>query len=169
MFERYSIRARQLIFMALWSARRRRGSYIEPQDLLHALIREDRGELAAIAAEMFPVVPVPPDPLAATHPSFFSDVTAAALLQELHEDPKPLPLPTSEEKPGPAAHADMPLSRSMKDLLTSVAKAHEDDTKTVEPLDFLAAIAENRDSALAQLLLRNGITRQTVKDALDAA
>jgi len=43
-----------LIFMALWSARRRGGLCIEPEDLLHDLIREDRGELAAISAEVFP-------------------------------------------------------------------------------------------------------------------
>ena len=51
MFERYSDRARRLILMALWSARRRGGAYIEPEDLLHAIIREDRGDFAALSAE----------------------------------------------------------------------------------------------------------------------
>jgi hypothetical protein len=54
MFKRYSERARRLIVVALWSARRRRADYIEPEDLLHAIIREDRGEFAAISAEIFP-------------------------------------------------------------------------------------------------------------------
>jgi hypothetical protein len=86
MFERYSYRARCLIFMALWSARRRGGSYIEPEDLLHALIREDRGELPAISAEVFPGGAVPNGNSAANRRTFFSDSVATNLLRELHED-----------------------------------------------------------------------------------
>lgn len=44
MFERYSARARSVIFLALGCARRRGAAYIEPGDLLHALVREDRRE-----------------------------------------------------------------------------------------------------------------------------
>ena len=39
MFERYSARARSVIFLALGCARRRGAAYIEPGDLLHALVR----------------------------------------------------------------------------------------------------------------------------------
>ena len=49
-----------------------------------------------------------------------------------------------------------------------VAKAHQDDAKTIEPLDLLAGIVENRDSRLAQLLRDHGITRQNVAKALDS-
>lgn len=70
MFERYSNRARRLIVMALWSARRRGGSYIEPEGLLHAIIREDHGEFAAISAQVFPG-PSAPNEDPAGPPAFF--------------------------------------------------------------------------------------------------
>jgi hypothetical protein len=59
MFERYSNRSRRVIFIALWSARRRGGSYIAPEDLLHALVREDRRDIGTPWAEIFPGSPAP--------------------------------------------------------------------------------------------------------------
>jgi hypothetical protein len=168
MFERYSHRARCLIFMALWSARRRGGLYIEPEDLLHALIREDRGELAAIGAEVFPGSAAPDEFSAGDHRPFFSDGVARTLLRELHEDPDPLSRETPGEKREPVPHVDMPVSRSLKEVLALVAKARQDDMRTIEPLDLLAGIVENRDSRLAQLLRDYGITRQAVTKALDS-
>ena len=165
MFERYSVRARYLIFMALWSARRRGGSYIEPEDLLHVLIREDRGEFAAISAEVFPGAAAPNDDSAGNRRPFFDGSVATNLLRELHEDTEPLSAETRSEKREPV---DMPISASLKKVLALVAKAHQDDTKTIEPLDLLAGIVENRDSRLAQLLMDHGITRQKVAKALDS-
>ena len=115
--------------MAHWSARRRSGTYIEAEDLLHALIRQDRGEFPAISAEVFRGAP---QTRKATRP------------------------------------VDMPVSASLKKVLAWVAKAHEDDTKTIEPLDLLAGIVEDRESRLAQLLLVHGITRQGVDAALNS-
>ena len=51
-FERYSARARSVVFLAVGCARRCGAAYIEPEDLLHALVREDRRDLAA-TAELF--------------------------------------------------------------------------------------------------------------------
>jgi ATP-dependent Clp protease ATP-binding subunit ClpA len=166
MFERYSDRARCLIFMALWSARRRGGSYIEPEDLLHALIREDRGEFPAISAEVFPGAAAPNENSAASRRSFFSGDVATNLLRELHEDTDPL---NAEARGGePVPHVDMPISHSLKRVLALVAKAHQDNTKIIEPLDLLVGIVENRDSKLAQLLRDHGVTRQKVVKALDS-
>ena len=160
MFERYSHRARCLIFMALWSARRRCGLYIEPEDLLHALIREDRGEFAAISAEVFPDAEVPDEDSTMDQTPFFSDGVARSLLRELNEDADPMTAETPGEKRTPVPHVDMPISRSLKEVLALVAKALQDDTRTIEPLDLLAGIVENRDSRLTQLLRDCGITRQ---------
>lgn len=168
MFERYSDRARRLILMALWSARRRGGSYIEPEDLLHAIIREDRGDFAAISAGVFPGVVAPNEDSAGSHRSFFLGSVATNLLRELHDDADPLNAETRSEKREPVPHVDMPISHSLGNVLGLVAKAHEDDTKTIEPLDLLAGIVENRDSRLAQLLRDHGITRQKVAKALDS-
>lgn len=169
MFERYSNRARCLIVMALWSARRRGGSYIEPEDLLHALIREDRDEFPALSSEVFPGPPGPLADAGSGRQPFFSSELARNLLRELHQDPDPLlPKPRTGNLE-PAPHTDMPVSRSLKDVLELVAKAHKKDTKTIEPLDLLSAIVENRESRLAQLLRDHGITRQKVYRALQAA
>ncbi len=62
---------------------------------------------------------------------------------------------------------DMPVSHTLKEVLSLVAKAHQNDTKTIGPLDLLVGIVENRDSRSAQLLLDHGITRQKVAKALD--
>jgi hypothetical protein len=153
--------------MALWSARRRGGSYIEPEDLLHALIREDRGEFAAISREVFPRA-APHEESAGSHRPFFSGTVATNLLRELHEDTDLLSMETRGERREPVPHGDMPISDSLKKVLALVAKAPQDDTKTVEPLDLLAGIVENRDSILAQLLMDHGITRQKVAKALDS-
>jgi ATP-dependent Clp protease ATP-binding subunit ClpA len=174
MFERYSYRARCLIFMAIWSARRRGGSYIEPEDLLHALIREDRGELPAISAEVFPGADGGELPVAlnrnsgAGRRSFFSGSVATNLLRDLHEDTEHLNADARGERREPVPHVDMPISHSLKTVLALVAKAHQDNTKIIEPLDLLAGIVENRDSRLAQLLRDHGVTRQIVAKALDS-
>jgi len=168
MFERYSYRARRLIVVALWSARRRRVDYIEPEDLLHAIIREDRGEFAAISAEIFPG-PSPPNVDSVGHRRpFFSGNVATDLLRELHEDTEPLNPEIPSEKREPVPHVDLPVSHSLKNILALAAKAHEDDTKTIEPLDLLAGIVADRDSRLAQLLRHHGITPQNVARALDS-
>jgi len=169
MFERYSGRARRLIVLALWSARRRGGLYIEPEDLLHALIREDRGEFAAFRAEVFPGASAPDQDSARDHRPFFSDGVARTLLRELDEDADPMAAETPGEKREPVPHVDMPTSRSLQEILALVAKAHQDDTKTIEPLDLLAGIVENRESRLAQLLRDQGMTRQKVATAIDSA
>jgi ATP-dependent Clp protease ATP-binding subunit ClpA len=168
MFERYSDRARRLIVMALWSARNRGGPYIEPEDLLHALIREDRGEFVALAAEISPGAPVPIHDPAGGHRPFFADEVARKLLRELHEDTDSLKAEMRTGKLEPVPHVDMPLSHSLKRVLGFVAKAHQNDATTIEPLHLLAAMVEDRDSRLAQLLRDQGITRQTVAKALDS-
>jgi Clp amino terminal domain, pathogenicity island component len=169
MFERYSNRARCLIVMALWSARRRGGLYVEPEDLLHALIREDRGELPAVSSEVFPGPPGPLADAGGGGQPFFSGEVARNLLRELHQDPDPLLAEPRTGKLEPAPHTDLPVSRALKDVLALVAKAHRTDTKTIEPLDLLSTIVANRESRLAQLLRDHGITRQKVYQALHAA
>ena len=161
MFERYSDRARRLIFIALWSARERGGSYIEPDDLLHALILEDRGDFASISAEMFPEAPGPIEFPTDNHRRFFEDEIARDLLRELEREPQ-----SGAREPAP--QGDMPVSESLKRVFATVAKAHWNDKKIIEPLDLLAGIVEERESRLARLLRDHGITRQKVAEALDS-
>jgi ATP-dependent Clp protease ATP-binding subunit ClpA len=132
------------------------------------LIREDRGELAAVSADVFPGAAAPDEFSAGDHRPFFSDGVARTLFRELQEDPGPLNREVPDNKREPVPHVDIPVSRSLQEVLSSVAKAHQDDTETIEPLDLLAGIVENRDSRLAQLLRDCGITRQKVAKALDS-
>jgi hypothetical protein len=135
--------------------------YIEPEDLLHALIREDRGEFSVIGAEVFPgatAAELPPG----EHRPFFSDAAARTLLRELHEDPDPLRLKPPAEKREPAPQADMPVSHSLKRVLELAANFDPNHRKTIEPLDLLAGIVEDSGSRLAQLLRECGITRESL-------
>jgi ATP-dependent Clp protease ATP-binding subunit ClpA len=168
MFERYSYSALRLILIALWSARRRGGSYIEAEDLLHAIVREDRGEFAAISSEIFPRHVAARQDSVANRPFFSGDV-AADVLQELHEDPGILSRQTRGDKLEPVPHVDMPLSGSLKRVLALVDPAHRHDKKTIEPLDLLAGLVANQNTRLAQMLHAHGITRQKVTDALGSA
>jgi ATP-dependent Clp protease ATP-binding subunit ClpA len=162
MFERYSEGARRVIFTALWSARRRGASYIETEDLLHALIRYDRGEFPAISAEVFSGGPANYEDSAESRQPFFSGVVAENLLRELHEDPDPVGVAPRSEKLEATPHTDMPVSDSLQKVLALVAEARQADTKTVEPLDLLAAIVEDQDTRMAQLLREHGITPEKV-------
>jgi ATP-dependent Clp protease ATP-binding subunit ClpA len=164
MFERYSEPARRVIMLAVWSAQKRGAAYIEPEDLLHALIREDRREFAAAMVEMHPNQPRIEQPAEDRRP-FFTDTVAQSLIQELHEQPVLL----TAEPPGgrlePVPHVDLPVSRDLKHILTVAAS--DTVSKIIQPLHLLAAIVEDRDSRLAQLLWQHGITRQKVAEALN--
>lgn len=164
MFERYSDRARKVIVMALWSARNRGGSFIELEDLLHGLIREDRGEFTALAGEMLPGFPV-----VSGHNPFFTVEAATVLLRELGEDPEPRSAGAQARNLEPAPAVDMPASHSLQHVLELAAKARQNNAKTIEPLNLLAAIAEDRKTRPAQLLRDRGITRQKIAQAIASA
>ena len=152
--------------MARWSAQRRGGLYIEPEDLLHALIRDDRGEWAAIFDAVFPGAEVSSDVSAGDHRPFFADSMARTLLKELQEQPDRLVMETSGEKYEPVPHVDMPVSNSLKQILALVARTHQNDGKIIEPLDLLAGIVGTDDNRPAQLLRDCGITVENVTKAL---
>ena len=155
-FERYSERARRVVFIAVWAARERGGSHIEREDLLEALIREDRGEFTA-SAETCPGSLLIEEGNGGRQ-SFFSKEVAQKLLQALDQ-------PRNRDE---ATKGDMPISESLKQALKIAAKiACDTESTTIEPLHLLAAIVERRDSRIAQLLGEQGITREGVAQTLD--
>jgi ATP-dependent Clp protease ATP-binding subunit ClpC len=165
MFERFSERARRVIFLAYWSARRRGASYIEPEDLLDAVIREDSGKFAVLIGQ---VLGTPWPTQDKTVPRrFFTEDAAQDLLRELGHVPESATAETPSEKREPVPHGDMPVSRDLKNILALAAKAAHQN-KTIEPLHLLTAIVEDRESRLAQLLRDHGITRQKISHALDS-
>jgi hypothetical protein len=136
-------RARCLIFIALWSARRRGGSYIEPEDLLHALI---------LIAGFLPSARSvsrrrSQRELGREPPVFLFRQCSHEFTSELHEETDPL-VRKHEEESEPAPHVDMPVHSLRKSWKLSPKLIR--NTKIIEPLDLLAGIVENRDSRLAQ-------------------
>jgi ATP-dependent Clp protease ATP-binding subunit ClpA len=156
MFDRYSMRARQVVMLSRWMAVKRGGEAIELDDLLEALIREDQGEAAAILSKRHPNVPYFKDQDGAPVP-FFTKDEAQTLLGAL-------------AKPGPGNQdmsVDMPLAESVKGaLVAALVFADKRAPKVVEPLHLLAVIVEDRESPLAKLLRGSGITRQRVRRGL---
>jgi ATP-dependent Clp protease ATP-binding subunit ClpA len=156
MFDRYSMRARQVIMLSRWAAGMRGAEAIELDDLLEALIREDQGEAAAILWKGHPVVLPFIDQDSVPAP-FFSKDEAHMLIAAL-------------EKPGHGDQdmsVDMPLAESVKDaLIAAPMLADKRGHKVVEPLHLLSVIVEDRESPLAKLLRGSGITRQRVRRGL---
>jgi hypothetical protein len=107
MFDRYSMRARQVIMLSRWTAVMRGAEAIELDDLLEALIREDQGEAAAILSKRHPNIPLLTEQDGAPVP-FFSKDEAQTLLAAL-------------AKPGLGnqdTSVDMPLAESVKGALS---------------------------------------------------
>src|SRR5271163_1761199 len=138
MFDRYSMRARQVIFLSRWAAGVRGAEAIELDDLLEALIREDQGEAAALMSKGHPNVSSFTDQLSVPVP-FFSKDEAQTLLGAL-------------AKPGQGNQdlsVDMPLAQSAKEaLIAAPMLADKRGHKVIEPLHLLAVIAEDRESPL---------------------
>jgi len=152
-FERYSHRARILIFLALDVARKRGGDFIELDDLLEAIIREDQGEFPSMFAEAMQGAAAS----VTRAVRFFPETAAEALLATLDTRPRGLQIRSG----------DLPLSRDVKKALARAADNTGDGkTSVIEPLHLLEALVEDPESRLAQLLRDNGITRQKVAAAL---
>jgi hypothetical protein len=150
MFERYSESARRVIYLALWSARRRGGPYIEPEDLLHAIIRQDRGETTAICSQASAGHLLLDQERDGVHAPFFSSDVAAGLLRGLHEDPELLSgkaAASRQEMPGPP---DMIVSRSLKEILDLAKRTVS--KKSIDSLDLLAGILRSQHASLTKLL-----------------
>jgi ATP-dependent Clp protease ATP-binding subunit ClpA len=64
---------------------------------------------------------------------------------------------------------DMPIAKRLGTVLKAAAKIADRIGGTIEPLHLLAAIVEERESQLAKLLRKSGITRQRVALALESA
>jgi len=153
MFDRYSMRARQVIMLSRWMAGMRGAEAIDLDDLLEALIREDQGEAAAILLKRHPNVSHFMDQDGAPVP-FFSKGEAQALLSALAR-------PGQENQDVSVA---MPLAESVKGALIAASMlADKKGHKLVEPLHLLGVIVEDRESSLAKMLRLSGITRQRVR------
>jgi len=160
MFDKFSTRARQLVFAARFKAGERGAAVVDTDDFLVGLILDDQGLLLQ---SLFPDVEenafvgkgLP-------HVPFFSHKLAEDLLIKLEKSlPRSQPIPETTE---------IPLSSSLervfdlaKDLQPQFRHSH------MEPLHFLAAILKEDSSEGAKLLQRSGVTLENVLSELSRA
>jgi ATP-dependent Clp protease ATP-binding subunit ClpA len=159
MFERYSKRALRVMILSRWAAGKRGASFIELEDLLESLIREDQGEFSAAMSAMYPGTPAMVEQDIARR-AFFSEDEARKLLNVVE----------APSHGTPVLSQDMPIAKPLGTALKAAAKiADRIGGGRIKPLHLLAAIVEERESQLAKLLRKSGITRQRVALALESA
>jgi hypothetical protein len=158
MFDRFSARGRCVVFVSRVCAGNRGAEFIELRDLLEALVREDRGELAdgmALNAEERNLTWQ-----VETVTGFFSATLASRILKALAAPVAGPPVPQG---------IDMPLAKDARAALERAFEvADEMRHEQVEPLHLLAAILDSPDTPEARLLILHGVTRAKVAEALGA-
>jgi len=154
-FELFSQRARQVIFLARLKAGQRGAQTIEIEDLLAGYIIEDRGEFEKAISDLFPNGNPVKQVGARSHRSFLSPDLASDLLASLQAL-------CTQSHPVPN-QSDLPLSNGANGILRLANSLREELKQTsVEPLHFLAAILEDESSRGAQIFREAGITREKV-------
>ena len=155
MFDEFSERSRQLVFLARLKAGQRGSKTIEIEDLLTAFVIEDQGGFVSAVSEGREDVTWVIQHEPATREPFLAPETASALLAKLEAlSPRSQPLPKS---------AEMPLSQACKNAMSRADSLHDEMQHTwIEPLHLLAAILEHRNSKAAKLFCEAGITREKI-------
>jgi ATP-dependent Clp protease ATP-binding subunit ClpA len=163
MFDHYSMRALQVVFLARMKAGRRGAKAISVDDLVTALIIEDQGKLVEAASKLDdPGTPESSDTshmVLPPHQPFLDPEAAADLLQKVEGKLDPAaPLPS---------HFDMPVSSDLEHALKAAADlADQFQQKEIQPLHLLAAALGEESSKGPQLLKESGITREKVLEAI---
>lgn len=160
MFTDYSIRARQVIFIARLKAGNAGATAIDIDHLIAALIIEDGGKNA-----MAKLLKVDPNTIGVRadmepHPvSFFSPEVADMLLTKIEElSPHSEPVPNS---------TDMPTTSELTRVLNAVQDiSHQFHSAKVYPLHLLAAALSDPSSQASQILRDAGISQEKVLEAL---
>ncbi|HJU09583.1 MAG TPA: Clp protease N-terminal domain-containing protein [Candidatus Binataceae bacterium] len=158
MFERYSQRARQAIFLARVIAGSRGAHILELDDLIAALILEDQGKLTETLSNMPEFGEVTSRMRVASHIPFFPVDQATELLRKIRDS-------TPQSGPVPR-ETDIPLSDTTKRVLNSASDLVEFEAQ-VGPLHVLAAAVDEEVSNAAHLLREAGVTKQKVISALE--
>jgi len=159
-FDKFSDRARRVIFLARKDAGRRgTATTIEPAHLLDALVREDQGEFARMMPDV--VRMSGQQELRPAHP-FFSAEAASAVLATVQRvlPPKAEPVPLS---------TDMPASPAFSDICTAARDLANDlHHNRVEPLHLLAVMVADESTGAVEILKQHGITREAVIAAIQS-
>jgi hypothetical protein len=155
MFDSYSIRAKQVIFLARLESGARGAEMLDLDDLLAGLIIEDQN---AISSRLVRLGMTGQLMLLPKHQPFLPPDTATSVLESIHESlPRSQPIPNS---------TDMPISPGLGETLAAATDLRKNlQSKEVTPLHLLAVMM--RGSHRKVLALRDvGITEEEVLNAI---
>ena len=160
MFDNFSARARQVVFVARFNAGERGATTIDVDNFIGALIIEDQGMLESIFSKVDEGQGTALN-AAPSHVSFFSSDIARGLLTNLENS-----LPRSQPV---SLITEIPLSASMETAFDA-AKSFQTEFRhrQIEPLHLLAAILKGESSRGVKLLRASGITQEEVLLALSS-
>jgi ATP-dependent Clp protease ATP-binding subunit ClpA len=154
MFDAFSGRSRIVVFGARLVAGERGSAFIDVEDLLIGLLREDQGTneamLSKLARDKEGVRSVSPAP---THKQFFDPTIAGALLSSIEES-----LPHLEPI---ELWVEIPLSGGLARVFEAAevyrTQFHHDE---IQPLHLLAAVFNDEESLAVRELGKTGITQE---------
>jgi ATP-dependent Clp protease ATP-binding subunit ClpA len=156
MFDNFSMRAKQVVFVTLLKARRRGADALDVGDLISAIIVEDQdmiGKLMGDEGQMGRVVGLE------SHARFFSASSASELLASLEGV-------LSRSNPIPDS-TDLPVAADLERVFKSAeGQGQEFHHKQIEPLHLLAAVLERKSRPEVDLLKNAGITEENVRAKL---
>lgn len=160
-FEGYSLRTRQIIFIARLKAGQRGAPEISIDDLLAAVIVED--QQMKFSVEGFPEFESVQDSNSASwfipHASFFDSQTAAALLERIDSR-----LEIAAPQPD---HLDIPVSAGLSHAFEIASRLAEELRQSkVEPLVLLASVLGERSSNGVELFREFGFTQAKVLEEI---
>ncbi len=160
MFQNYSRRAQNVVFLARKKAGERGAAAIDIEDLLVALIIEDQGgfynSIRKVAAPSDAAARVDRGP---HHPVLHPDRAAGLLTRLAALLPKSRPLPPAQE---------LPVSDGVRRVFAAAAALRDElGQRAVEPRHLLAA-ALGEPGPAPKLLKDAGVTRQEVVEGISA-
>jgi hypothetical protein len=155
MFDSYSVRAKQVIFLARLESGARGAEMLDPDDLLAALIIEDQNAIPSGLARLGMTGQVMVLP---KHQPFLTPDTANRVLESIHESlPRSQPIPNS---------TDMPISPALGETLAAATDLGKSlQSKEVTPLHLLAGMMRGSHRGV-QALRDVGITEAEVLNAI---
>lgn len=156
MFDRYSHRARRIIFFARMRAGQRGADSMDVKHIIEALVMEDQGDLAKMMPNAATTRGAPS--LVPSRP-YLSAANATDILEALEGlSSQGEPISTS---------VDMPLTDALKGILNATMELTDETHQgTVQPLHILAATIEKDTTGVAQILVDSGLTREDVIAAI---
>jgi ATP-dependent Clp protease ATP-binding subunit ClpA len=155
MFDEYSTRAKQVLFLARLESGARGAEMLDLDDLLTGLIIEDQNVIPSALSKLGMEGQFMDS---SEHHAFLPRDTATNLLENIHQShPRSQPIPHS---------TDMPISSDLGEVFAAASELRKElHSKEVTPLHLLAVTMRRLHSGI-QALRDKGITEEAVLSAI---